>query len=135
MVRFGILHLIGIGIIISTLITPFPTHSLLLAVALIYLSPLIQSITLNTNLLYPLGFNSLAYNTLDYFPIFPWLSVILIGIFVGRHLYFGSKRQFKIPASVSNTFIGLSGKWSLIIYLVHVPLLAGLVIFLFFDFF
>jgi uncharacterized membrane protein len=65
----------------------------------------------------------------DFFPIFPWFGVVLIGIFVGNSLYPGATRKFNL-CDISNSFIirlfCFLGRHSLLIYLIHQPLLITL---------
>jgi len=71
--------------------------------------------------------------TVDYFPIFPWFGLCLVGIATGHWLYKENKRRFSIPDLSKykpvSAFSWL-GKHSLVIYLVHQPIIAG-VLFLF----
>lgn len=65
----------------------------------------------------------------DYMPIFPWIGVFLIGAVVGRKYYFSKKTMFggapEIVHKISRPF-EFMGRHSLIIYLVHQPVLFGL---------
>ncbi|NIM47536.1 MAG: DUF1624 domain-containing protein, partial [Candidatus Aenigmarchaeota archaeon] len=74
-----------------------------------------------------LGFTPKNYYTFDYFPILPWFGITLLGIYFGNLLYKNGKRRFKIK-DVSNVsivkFLTFLGRKSLIIYLVHQPLLV-----------
>lgn len=66
--------------------------------------------------------------TEDYVPLFPWLGVALIGIFIGRQL----KKLAWFIASANMQLNGLCdvlawmGKRSLLIYMIHQPILMGL---------
>ncbi len=65
---------------------------------------------------------------LDYFPILPWFGLVLVGIFLGNTLYRDYKRRFPIKDvsnhPISRAFIFL-GRNSLIIYLLHQPILIA----------
>jgi uncharacterized membrane protein len=75
-----------------------------------------------------LGFVPYNFYTLDYFPIFPWFGLVLIGIFLGNKFYQDGKRGFKLP-DLSGSFIvdllGTLGRNSLAIYLVHQPIIVA----------
>lgn len=64
---------------------------------------------------------------LDYFPIFPWFSLYLAGIGVGSLFYPGGKRrrELKTPRFPLVPLICFAGRHSLIIYLVHQPIIVG----------
>jgi uncharacterized membrane protein len=65
----------------------------------------------------------------DYYPLLPWFGVALLGIFAGYSLYPQGQPQFgwpdvsKIPFVQSLRFLG---RHSLLIYLIHQPILIGL---------
>lgn len=75
--------------------------------------------------LFPLGFVFPGFYSGDYFPILPWLFVFLLGTWVG-----GKIRERKLPEwfyTVQFPFFPKVGRHALLIYLLHQPVLAGLV--------
>ena len=68
-----------------------------------------------------LGLKFNNFNTLDYFPLLPWFGVILLGIYFGKLLYPKGKRRFNI--NLENKYLSFLGRHSLIIYLLHQPIL------------
>jgi uncharacterized membrane protein len=76
--------------------------------------------------------------TFDYFPIFPWFGVTLLGIYFGNLFYENGKRQFTIKDMSNNSiikFLTFLGRNSLFIYLGHQPLLIILLLILGFKIF
>ena len=71
---------------------------------------------------------NIAQYTIDYFPLFPWFGACLFGIVLGKLLYIGDERRFRIP-DISKykpvTMFSWLGKHSLAIYLLHQPIIAG----------
>jgi uncharacterized membrane protein len=128
-IRFGILHLIGLGIILSYPLIKFKYVNLGLGIILIFIGQIIKDMVFNFSWLLGLGFMPKNFFTLDYYPLIPWIGVILIGIYLGNTLYNKNKLIVKIP-NLSNLRIikGLSflGKHSLLIYLLHQPILIAL---------
>jgi uncharacterized membrane protein len=65
----------------------------------------------------------------DYMPLFPWLGVFLIGCVIGRLCYKDKKTLFagrgKVMKAISRP-IEFIGRHSLIIYLVHQPIVYGI---------
>jgi len=129
-VLFGILHFIGISVI---LIYPFirMKESLLLtfsAIAII-IGILLQSITATTTWMVWLGIRPTTFYTLDYFPLLPWFGVILIGLVIGKKLYPDHKRAKLGSIRISNKMPYLCqilttlGRHSLLIYLIHIPII------------
>ena len=60
--------------------------------------------------------------TFDYFPLFPWLGILLLGIFFGRKVV-EKTAKFKMDGLFANFFAFL-GRNSLAIYLIHQPILV-----------
>jgi len=61
----------------------------------------------------------------DYEPVFPWTGIVLVGMGLGEYLYPGGVRKFTVPC-ISAFFIrplASLGRHSLIIYLVHQPII------------
>jgi uncharacterized membrane protein len=98
-VVFGILHFIGVAVILGQFFLKFKKLNLILGLLIL---------------------------TFDYFPILPWFGVTLLGIFFGNRLYKNGKRSFKIK-DLSNfsvvKLLSFLGKKSLFIYLMHQPVL------------
>ena len=64
----------------------------------------------------------------DYRPLLPWFGVVLLGVFAGNLFYGTGKRTAGLagrmpPPARPLTFLG---RHSLFIYLVHQPILVGL---------
>ncbi len=138
-ILFGILHFIGISSIISI---PFLTKvcsanlaretdvsremrrkNILIGLFVIISGFYLQTMTFDFPWLLWLGFMPSNFYTYDYFPIFPWFGFILLGIYLGNRFYTNGKRAFRIndrPDGLLTFF----GRNSLIIYLIHQPLLA-----------
>lgn len=79
--------------------------------------------------LIPLGFTPRSFSTSDYFPLLPNLGYFLLGAFLGRTLY--RKKESLLPNVNPNNpilhFLCFCGKQSLLIYLVHQPVLAAVI--------
>ena len=125
-VLFGILHLIGISIVLAYPFLKLRYWNLLLGIAFISLGIYLKNFTFGFPWLVWLGFVPDHFYTVDYFPIFPWFGVVLIGVFFGNLLYPDYARKFKLYDLSNFNFIGLFcllGRRSLIIYLIHQPIL------------
>lgn len=127
-VIFGVLHFIGVAIMLSYLFLKFRYVNLALSVAFITIGFLIQNIVVSVPWLLPFGLAPARFYTLDYFPIFPWFGVVLIGIFLGNTLYLGYNRRFKLANLSKFAFIRalcFLGRHSLLIYVTHVPVIIS----------
>ncbi len=124
-ILFGILHLIGISIILSLPFLRFRFNSIVFALLVIVIGIDLSTLSLGFSPFFWLV-PSFFY-TLDYFPLLPWFGVMLLGLFIGGKLYNNGKRRFVIRkepnASKSLSFLG---RHSLIIYIVHMPILVAI---------
>jgi uncharacterized membrane protein len=75
--------------------------------------------------LLPFGIHPATFWSVDYEPVFPWTGIVLIGMGIGEYLYPGGVRKYAIP-SIPSFFVqplAFLGKHSLMIYLIHQPLI------------
>lgn len=127
---FGILNLIGLSIILAIPFLDFKKSNLGFGLLLIVAGILLKNTIKSGWFLWLVPQN---FPTFDYFPIFPWFGVVLIGLFVGDSLYSKDKRNFKIKDySKSHIVKSISylGKHSLILYLIHQPILISILLIL-----
>lgn len=125
---FGILHMIGVSILLALAFLSLYWLNLALGIMLIYLGTLVQQQIVQTKALLWLGFRYPGFTTLDYYPLLPWFGVVLMGLFLGKYLYPQGKQRFKLalPAGGVRNVLTWMGRRSLVIYLVHQPILIGL---------
>jgi len=133
-VVFGILHFIGTSIILSLIFIRYRYINIIFGLFFIIVGFYLKSLTFNFNILIPLGFIPNNFWTIDYFPLFPWFGIILIGIFIGNLVYSDSKRKYEIK-DLSKNLLAKSfcflGRNSLFIYFLHQPIIIGLILILF----
>ena len=126
-VIFGILHFIGISIILAY---PFlkvrKEFVLLIGILFIIIGEILKRFFFSFPWLMWLGLQPYNLVTADYFPLFPWFGVVLIGMFFGFWLYPNYKSKINLPDLSRFKIIQIFsflGKHSLIIYLIHQPIL------------
>lgn len=123
---FGVLHFIGLAIIIEYPFLDKKYINLVFAAIFIVLGIYLgQSVFTGPWLLW-LGLKPSGFHTVDYFPLLPWLGVVSLGLFLGNTLYYNYQRQFRLPDISNHIIIKLTsflGRHSLLIYLIHQPLL------------
>jgi uncharacterized membrane protein len=127
---FGILHLIGFSIILSPLFFHRGKKTLLAGAVVIVAGLLLMQVHGPVYLI-PLGVFPESFYSVDYTPIFPWFGMVLAGIFLGETLYPEGRRGFTLPqfpvtgkiATYPGTILGFLGKHSLIIYIIHQPVI------------
>lgn len=119
-VFFGILHCIAAASLIALPFLRAPWPFALAGAALFFAgSAFFASPVFNSDWLQWIGLSTSEPMTQDWRPLFPWAGALLLGVAAGK---------LKLPGSGERRFGALSflGRHSLIIYLVHQPLLFGL---------
>ena len=129
-VIFGILHCIGVCIILSLPFLEYKRLNLILGGFLIVAGLYLRLLTFGFSWLLPFGFLPPKYFTIDYFPLLPWFGVVLVGIAFGNFFYPEGKRRFHLQDKSTMLIpqkICLIGRYSLPIYFIHQPILVGLI--------
>ena len=127
---FGILHLISISILLAYPLLRLGRMNILLGLAAILLGLNIQELEVDFFWLIWLGLAPRSFTSLDYVPLLPWFGVVLMGMAGGALLYKDLGRRFPLPdISAWPPVRGLIflGRNSLAIYIIHQPLLLGLI--------
>jgi uncharacterized membrane protein len=122
-VRFGILHFLGVAMILSPLLLKLPSWALWgLTASSAVLGFWLKEQVLKTSLLLPLGLMYNGFGSIDYYPLFPYIAVTLLGILAYRYFYAHREESLFSFQLDSKVIKWLSGN-SLGIYLIHQPIL------------
>lgn len=122
-IRFGILHFLGISILSANRIRGLATHWLLLFSSFSIIIGIFFSERFTASpYLFPLGLQTNIFTSLDFYPLFPWYGVFLIGFILGKKLYPHKKSLLSSPPSSIITWLG---QHSLAVYLIHQPILLA----------
>ena len=70
-----------------------------------------------------LGFTAPGFYSADYFPLFPWLFLFLVGTALGGWCL--EHRESKILTASLPGALTWPGRYSLLIYVLHQPVLYG----------
>lgn len=130
-VVFGILHLLGLSTILAYPFLRSRWASLVAGIVVIALGVYAARLVSSSPWFIWLGVNQIGRFMVDYYPILPWFGIALLGIFVGFSLYPQGNRQFALPdLSHAASIRGLAflGRHSLFIYLIHQPILLGILL-------
>ncbi|HLD58065.1 MAG TPA: heparan-alpha-glucosaminide N-acetyltransferase [archaeon] len=128
---FGVLHFMGVSIIIAQPFLKWKLKNLFLGAIVIIAGIFLQSLAFGFSWLLWLGFLPQNFASFDYFPLLPWFGIILFGIFAGKHLYPLGKRGFSIRELGNKIFakqLCWIGRHSLIIYFLHQPILIAVIL-------
>lgn len=127
---FGVLHFIFVASLLALAFKRWYRLNLLLGIIAIVVGLSVSHPTFDDNRLSWIGLTTAKPVTEDYVPLLPWFGVVLIGMFSGR---LGLRRiDFAIlaerrPVTRLSRVLAWAGRHSLAIYLLHQPVLLGLI--------
>lgn len=127
MVRFGILHFLGVSALLYQLLRPllnrFPPNPAVCLV-LFFAARFLTKPHYNIPGLWWLGFRQPSFSSGDYFPLLPWFFMYLFGVWLGNFL-----AQGRAPAwfdRIRCPWLEQIGRHTLWIYLLHQPVCMAL---------
>jgi len=131
---FGILHLLGVCMMLYPLFRNLPAWALaLIGCVFVAIGYWFTTFTVGVNFLFPIGLRSgEIFTGADFFPVFPGLGTFLLGTALGKSLYREKKTLFP-KISQNNAlirFLSFVGRHSLEIYMVHQPIVFSIVMLL-----
>jgi len=124
---FGVLHAIALSSLLALPLIRAPLWAAIgVAVVVLFVPAVFASDLFNTRWLAWVGFFTAVPETADLVPLFPWFGVVLIGM-IGMRLFEQAPAFQWSSTAFGVRALAAIGRWSLIIYLVHQPLLFGIV--------
>ena len=130
LIYFGVLHCLGSCMLLWWLFKRLPTWLLaLLAVAAVAAGFYVNALPrVDIYYLMPFGLPWKGFASSDYFPLLPYLGWFLLGSIIGRTAY--RRKDTLLPTVDPNVpilrFLRFCGRHSLWIYLLHQPILSGI---------
>ncbi len=125
-ILFGVLHFIALASLLGLLFRRLYWANLLLGAGLIALGNQFQHTWFNASAWHWIGLMTHKPMTQDYVPLLPWFGVVLIGMFVACVIErYGLLKASGQGSTALIRLLALGGRHSLLIYLLHQPLLFG----------
>lgn len=128
-IYFGILHHIALASVLVAVISPaHPFVAAALASVVLIMDHSVAWAALNHPAAIWLGLGTVAPVTADWVPLFPWVAAPLLGFAVGKQLlvpWLGSRAPSE--EAFHSEPLRWMGQHSLAIYLIHQPILIGLI--------
>ena len=124
---FGILHFIALASVLGLLFKRrWLWFNLVCGIALLVIGIKLQHPIFNHNALQWLGLMTHKPPTEDYVPLLPWFGVVLLGMTLGKYLHLHNKGFIYKPIkSILGLQLAGMGRHSLLIYMLHQPILLG----------
>ncbi len=110
-----------------------PRLSLAAGLIVIALGVYLNGVIISAPWLIWLGIKQYGRSMVDFYPVLPWFGIVLLGVYAGYTLY--PQQTFRLPLpdySQKPPVRGLNflGRHSLVIYLIHQPIILGMLILL-----
>lgn len=128
LIQFGVLHCLGICMLLWPVFRKLPWWALVIAGGVLAaLGFYVSGIRVPFPWLIPLGLRPEGFLAADYFPLLPNLGFFLLGAAIGRTAY---KQKVSLLPDISHSIpirvLSFFGRQSLLIYLLHQPILSGI---------
>lgn len=128
-IYFGVLHFIAVAGIAGLAFVRLHLANLLIGAALIAAGALFASPLFDQPWLNWVGLVTRRPVTEDYVPLLPWFGVVLVGLFIGQQLVQARRlapaRGWHAAGTIGRS-LAWAGRHSLAIYMLHQPLLLGI---------
>jgi len=124
-VKFGILHLIGVSVLLQPFFQRYNKGNAFLGAAFIAIGMAFKERLVENPFLFPFGLTTSTFASLDYYSLFPWFGVILIGMALGSALYVPQQRFLLKPVTTLPypRWLLWTGRRALVLYFLHQPIL------------
>ncbi len=135
-VLFGVLHLLAVSMILGHFILKTSKKNIRLwalyfiaAVMIIFLGVYARKNHINIPVLCGYSVDPYFISS-DFFPVFPYTGWFILGIFIGKFFYLNGKRIIK--SEIAGKYFPIKqicfiGRHSLLIYLLHQPVIFGII--------
>jgi uncharacterized membrane protein len=124
-ITFGVLHCIAVSSILARPLVAWPRLALVLGIAIIAIGNTVHLPAFDVPWLNWVGLMTHKPLTEDYVPLLPWLGVVLVGIGIGHWLLARERAAIVALSRATPAWLAWMGRHSLLIYLVHQPVMVG----------
>ncbi len=128
-ILFGVLHFLGLSMILYSFLAPLldrvpPYLGIVFSLALFLITYSVPERSYPGGFFFWLGFPSAAFFSADYYPLIPWFFLFLTGSFLGKLLLGRELPAFAYRQHLRP--LAFLGRHTLIAYLIHQPLIYGI---------
>jgi uncharacterized membrane protein len=127
-ISFGVLHGIAVMLIVARLTAGWGAWLWPLGLVAMLLPRALHEPFFDTRLTNWVGLVTHKPVTEDWVPVLPWLGVVWWGVAAGRWALVHRPRWLAAPLPRALHPLAVLGRWSLTFYMVHQPVLIGLIL-------
>ncbi len=124
-IHFGVLHCIAVSVLLARPLLRVPAAAAVLGVVVVIIGNTVAHPLFDSRALDWIGLRTYKPPTEDYVPVLPWAGVVFIGIGIGRYAPVAESAVRRHLGTRAPAWLALAGRHSLVIYLLHQPLLLG----------
>jgi uncharacterized membrane protein len=124
-IHFGVLHAIAFASVLALAFLSRPRLAAWVGLALVAAGNTVQHPIFDTRWLNWIGLVTRKPPTEDYVPLLPWLGVVLLGIALADWVLSRPRPWLERLDRVAPRILTLPGRHSLVVYMLHQPLLIG----------
>lgn len=124
-ISFGVLHGMALMLVLARLAAPLGWRLWPLGALLVLLPMVVQHEVFDSRWTNWVGLVTRKPVTEDYVPLLPWLGVMLWGLAAGQWLLAHARQQLAAPLPPVLAPLATLGRWPLLVYMLHQPLLIG----------
>lgn len=123
-IYFGILHFIALSSLLAWPLAAWGRWNMVIGVLALLIGNTVQHPVFDAPLLNWVGLMTHKPATEDYVPLLPWFGVVACGLYAGQVL---ARHDLGDANAASPRWLAWLGRHSLVIYMVHQPILISLV--------
>jgi len=121
---FGILHFIAVASVVGLLFLRWFWFNIISGISLLIIGFNVQHSWFDQDILQWIGLMTYKPPTEDYVPLLPWFGIVLLGIALGKYLH-NNGFIYQPIHSLWGRQLAWMGQHSLLIYILHQPILLG----------
>jgi uncharacterized membrane protein len=125
-ITFGILHCIVVSSILGWPLVRFPRAALIVGIVVIVVGVAMGLPLFDLPWLNWVGLMTHKPATEDYVPLLPWFGVVLVGVSIGCWLLQRHMHDLRQISRASPKWLTWLGRHSLLVYMIHQPIMIGL---------
>jgi uncharacterized membrane protein len=127
-ILFGVLHLIALSLLLAFPFLRLGSLNFIFVLLFILIGWLLTYVSVEFPWLLWLGLVPRGFFSLDFFPVFPWFGLILVGIALGDLFFRADLRKIRLQDLAASSIlrpVAILGQSSLAVYLIHQPVLIA----------